>query len=54
MQKSCSRKKKKNYNEFLYTSVTENKLLNEYDDIFFPENIEAKFTDGRSYLAKEN
>lgn len=53
MQKYCSRKKK-NYNESLYTSITENKLLNEYDEIIFPGNIEAKFTDGRSYLAKEN
>ena len=33
----------KNYYESLYTSITE--LSNEYDDIFFPENIEAKLTD---------
>ena len=33
----------KNYYESLYTSITE--LSNEYDDIFFLENIEAKLTD---------
>ena len=35
----------KNYYESLYTSITNNELCNEYDDIFFPENIQAKLTD---------
>ena len=35
----------KNYYESLYTSITNNELSNEHDDIFFPENIEAKLTD---------
>ena len=35
----------KNYYESLYTSITDEELSNEYDDIFFPENIEAKLTD---------
>ena len=34
----------KNYYESLYTSITDKELSNEYDDIFFPENIEAKLT----------
>ena len=35
----------KNYYESLYTSITNNELCNEYDDIFFPENFQAKLTD---------
>ena len=35
----------KNYYESLYTSFTNKETSNEYDDIFFPENIEAKLTD---------
>ena len=35
----------KNFYESLYTSITDKELSNEYDDIFFPENIEAKLTD---------
>ena len=35
----------KNYYESLYTSIIDKELSNEYDDIFFPENIEAKLTD---------
>ena len=35
----------KNYYESLYTSFTNKEPSNEYDDILFPENIEAKLTD---------
>ena len=35
----------KKFCESLYTSITDKELSNEYDDIFFPENIEAKLTD---------
>ena len=35
----------KNYYESLYTSIIDKNLSNEYDDIFFPENMEAKLTD---------
>ena len=35
----------KKFYESLYTSITDKELSNEYDDIFFPENIEAKLTD---------
>ena len=35
----------KNYYESLYTSIIDKNLSNEYDAIFFPENMEAKLTD---------
>ena len=35
----------KKFYKSLYTSITDKELSNEYDDIFFPENIEAKLTD---------
>ena len=35
----------KNYYESVYTSIIDKNLSNEYDDIFFPENMEAKLTD---------
>ena len=34
-----------NYYEYIDTSITDKEFSNEYDDIFFPENIEAKLTD---------
>ena len=44
----------KNYYESLYTSVIGKELSNEYDGIFFPENIEAKLTDDQKFLAKDS
>ena len=44
----------KSYYESLYTSIIDKNLSNEYDDIFFPENMEAKLTDDKNYLAKES
>ena len=35
----------KKFYESLYTSITDKVLSDEYDDIFFPENSEAKLTD---------
>ena len=37
----------KNYYKTLYTSITDKEFSTEYDDIFFPENIEAKLTDNQ-------
>ena len=34
----------KKFYESLYTSITDKELSNEYDDIFFPETIEANLT----------
>ena len=42
----------KNVCESLYISITDKELYNEYDDTFFPENIEAKLTDDQKLSCK--
>ena len=43
----------KKFYESLYSSITDKGLSNEYDDIFFPENVEAKLTDDQKLSYEE-
>ena len=42
----------KNYYETHYTFITDKEFSNEYDNILFPENIEAKLTDNQNLYCK--